>query len=234
MCIRDRLYFKGIVRVSVIHMLLSLVASLVLLAVLLERALAGTGRAGAAAALIFLLGATGALAAARGALLPRIAGRTTFAQALLAPPGIPVCPAPAGLPSIRCLLLDDSRLAAARFAADHTSPGERIFVGLTRHDKILVNDVFLYFAAGRLPATHWEQFDPGLQTSARIQSQMVEELQSQRVRCVILESTWDRAEEPNESARSSGVHLLDTYIRRHYRLVRRYGDVYVLLRQAPA
>jgi hypothetical protein len=69
-----------------------------------------------------------------------------------------------------------------------------------------------------------------LQTRADIQSEIVAELQARSVHCVVLESQWDDIIEPNESARSSGIHILDEYIRLHYRRVQTFGNVSVFFR----
>jgi hypothetical protein len=56
---------------------------------------------------------------------------------------------------------------------EHTKDNEVIFSGLTRHDKIFSNDIMIYFVAKRGPVTKWHQFDPGLQTTATIQTEIV-------------------------------------------------------------
>jgi len=90
-----------------------------------------------------------------------------------------------------------------------------------------------YFAMDRMPATRWHHFDSGLQTSERIQREIVAELESQRVRFAILETTWDGIAEPNGSGRSSGVKVLDEYLRGAYSAVAQFGEIYVLERNAP-
>jgi hypothetical protein len=59
----------------------------------------------------------------------------------------------------------------------------------------------------------------GLQTTAPIQNEMVSELEGRKPRIVVLESDWDNVKEPNGSARSGGVTILDDYIRVHYETV---------------
>jgi hypothetical protein len=87
-----------------------------------------------------------------------------------------------------------------------SQPGEMIFVGLNRRDKIWVNHVGLYFSAERRPATHWHQFDPCLQTRAEIQIRMIGELTRNHVRWVVRDASYDSIVEPNQSSASSGVH----------------------------
>jgi hypothetical protein len=118
---------------------------------------------------------------------------------------------------------DYSRVAT--YLRAHTQPDERIFVGLDRHDKILLNPVALYFAVGRLPGTHWHHFDPGLQTRADIQAAIISDLQRNRVRWVVRDASFDKVDEPNGSAHSSGVTLLDRYLDANYREVAASGEV---------
>jgi hypothetical protein len=117
---------------------------------------------------------------------------------------------------------------AISYIQEHTSENEGILAGLTRHDKIFCNNVLFYFLSQRSPVTKWDQFDPGVQTTIEIQSEMAGELQERHPRYVVLSSEWDNIEEPNESARSSGVTVLDQYIHANYRAVAAYGPVTIL------
>jgi hypothetical protein len=71
-------------------------------------------------------------------------------------------------------------------------------------------------------------------TSASVQREMRDDLQRTRTPLVV---RWVAAAatmvEDNGSGRSSGVTLLDDYLRSHYTQVGRYGD-YVLLQRDPA
>ena len=233
------LYLKGLVRVSVVHMLASLIPSLILLAVLLEKAWDQGYLARIAIGVLCGLTLISTLDASIATARSRIAEGSTmlaqmrsgvFSSSVL---GSTLCAAPRGIPRIQCLSLDADRAEATRFVIANTRSDERIFVGLTRHDKIFISDAAMYFAAGRLPATRWHQFDPGLQTRADIQTEIIAELQAGRIRYVVLESHWDEKVEPNDSARSSDIHLLDDYIRGFYQPVRTYGKVAVLFRASP-
>ncbi len=105
---------------------------------------------------------------------------------------------------------------------DVVPPGERIFVGNGRHDRIYINDVMFYFLSGRGSATRYHELHPGLATTAGVQREIVRELEAHRVGHVVLN---DRSHppEPNASSRSSGVHLLDEYLRREFVPVRTFG-----------
>ena len=71
---------------------------------------------------------------------------------------------------------------------------------------------------------------PGVVTTAPVQTEIVGSLRRAHTRVVV---RWldPRAEqvEPNGSSRSSGVHILDDYLKAHYRPLARYGVYQVLL-----
>jgi hypothetical protein len=127
--------------------------------------------------------------------------------------------------------VEPDRSLAIGYLMKHTKPGERIFVGVNGHDRIYENDVSAYFLTGRLPATKWHQFDPGLQTSAEIQSDMVAEFEVAKPRYIWLETSWNMVSEPNDSSKSSGVHILDGYINDNYEAVETFGAISILQRK---
>jgi len=128
--------------------------------------------------------------------------------------------------------LEPDRNAAIDFIKKHTALHERIYIGLNRHDKVFVNDVASYFQAQRMPVTKWHHFDPGLQSSAKVQTEIIGDLEKNKLQYVWLESSWDDVAEPNESAKSSGVYLLDVYIRDHYQLEQTFGRITIWKRIA--
>jgi len=219
-------YLKGLVRVSPIHLMSSILASILALGALAPLAWRHGVAIRAAFAIIAAAAGIAALESAASALAQRAGRRAMVAQ-------MDSCATPPGLGNIACLRLDRDRERAASLVAGHTKPGERVFVGLGRHDKIHINDVVSYFAMDRMPATRWHHFDSGLQTSERIQQEIVAELESQHTRFAIIETTWDAVAEPNGSGVSSGVRVLDDYLRAKYRAVAQFGEVYVLERNAP-
>ena len=87
-----------------------------------------------------------------------------------------------------------------------------------------------YFAAQRLPAVKWTEFDPFLENRADIQQEMIAELEQHKPPYVVLDSEYDKAWEPNGSSVSTGVHLLDDYISAHYKTVEQYGELTILQR----
>jgi hypothetical protein len=232
------LYFaKGFVRVSPIHMAMAIVTALALTGVATARLNAHRGacRAGLIAALVLTAGITLGLFARNAA---QASGRFRAIVVDAAPsiPGLPLqsvrvsCSALTGAQRLGCFSIDQDHLRTLEFLRAHTRPGEYLYVGLGRHDKIFINDVALYFLAGLRSATKWHQFDPGLQNSVEIQRNMIDELGRNNPNYVVLESQWDDVIEPNASARSSGVVLLDDYIRHNFHLVAAFGTISVLNR----
>jgi hypothetical protein len=124
-----------------------------------------------------------------------------------------------------CFLVDYGRMQTIEFIAAHTSPDQKLFVGLSRHDRTFGNDNLIYFATQRLPATKWSHFDPGLQSSHPIQSEMVGELAAASPPYIILDSEFNSIQEPNDSSVSSGVTLLDDFIHSKYRYVQSFGEM---------
>ena len=135
------------------------------------------------------------------------------------------CHPPDGLERIRCFTLDQHRIDAIRFVQQRTRENDYIYVGTNRHDKIYINDILFYFASKRLSATKWHHFDPGIQTTKDIQSEIISDLHMRTPRYVVLSSEWDDVQEPNESALSSGVTLLDDFLKANYKLVASFGSL---------
>jgi hypothetical protein len=112
---------------------------------------------------------------------------------------------------------------SAFFIREHTTPEERIFVGCGRHDRIARNEPIVYFLAERLPATKYHFLEPGIATTRDGQAEITAGLERYRVKYLALSTAADDVSEPNESAISSGVFVLDNYIHSRYRLIRQFG-----------
>lgn len=229
------LLLKGLVRVSPIHMMLAIVPALVVLA-----ALAGSGwrggamrRLGAAAVLAVVVAPTLGAAWTLVATNLRIKDLSVGGW-LLAHSGLPgtafVGRACESVATTGFARVTPNVARVATYLLASTQPDDRILVGLDRTDKVFINAPSLYYMARRLPATHWHQYDPGLQTRADIQTAMIGELQQGDVRWVVRDATFDAVAEPNDSARSSGVRLLDGFVEAHYRPVAASGPIEVWLR----
>lgn len=226
------LFAKGWVRVSTLHMMTAIVPALVVLGLCADALWSRRRRAGSAL-LVLLVTAPAALDAASEARLHvGDAARSPLGWIARAAidreplsSGPPNCPQ---RPAFWGARIGPDEAAIANYIRRVTPAEERILVALDQHDRVWVNAVSLYFIADRMPATHWHQFDPGLQTRADIQAAMIDELRAQPVRLIVRDRTFSY--EPNDSRRSSGVHLLDDFIARHYRKVAVAGARSVWLR----
>jgi hypothetical protein len=210
---------KGFVRATLAQMSMALVLCAPL-AAMAAQPIRGRGRIGSAMAVAARVLCLGLIVATEPAAL------APMVRNLTRPPD---CHPPAGLERIACFEMSQATVETAQYVQQHTGPDDPVFVGLNRHDKIFINDMTLYFAMNRVPATKWYQFDPGLQTSAPIQREIIGELQRVRPKLVVLEEIWKNMNEPNESSVSSGVTLLDDYIRQSYEPVATFG-VHTILR----
>lgn len=220
------LFYKGMVRVSSLHMLMSIIPATILVSVVAERLWQRRHRAAVAVLLV---------AAAIAPLAPlarearddiRSLDRTLVGWAMGAGRTDSPCAEETRRMPVR---FGEDYLRVAKYLRAYSASDERIFVGLNRHDRIFVNPIALYFAADRLPATHWHQFDPGLQTRADIQRKIIADLDAENVRWVVRDASFDAIREPNDSARSSGVFLLDQFIDDRYRPVARAGEIEIWL-----
>jgi hypothetical protein len=71
-----------------------------------------------------------------------------------------------------------------------------------------------------------------MQTTALIQERMIDELRGVKPKLIVLEK-WGELTDPNESSVSSGVTLLDDYIRQTYEPVATFGANTILRGRTP-
>jgi hypothetical protein len=232
------MYLKGVVRVSTLHLLQSIAPAIALFFVLLGR----LGRvSNTLRPIAFALGAVAALAfcamPARIAI-ETVAGNVAALRALMprAPLGLrgalaQLCAPSPGLERARCFQPRGEDASVVKFIESHTQSGEPIFVGTTRHDRIFVNNILIYFLADRPSATRWYHFEPGIQSSAPVQADIVDDIKARNVRLLVLSADWDNVREPNASAISSGVMLLDEYIRANFQEIVHFGSAAIWQRR---
>jgi hypothetical protein len=118
------------------------------------------------------------------------------------------------------------------FVRGRVPPGRPVLVAPPRFDRVRVGDPLLNVLLLRPNPTRYDVMQPGVVTTAAVQREMVRDLARRRTPVVI---RWTapvaRATEPNGSARSSGVTILDRAIAARYRRAARYGDYVVLVRR---
>jgi len=122
-----------------------------------------------------------------------------------------------------CMHVRPDQEQAIEYIQSHTSEGDRIFVGNSRHDQIFANDIMFYFLADRHSATKYHELHPGVATTLSVQRAIVEDLKRYDVEYIVLSSLFASVIEPNESGISSGITFLDDFLRRNYQLVEQFG-----------
>jgi hypothetical protein len=234
------MYVKGLVRISVPHLYLAIIPSVLLVAVLFQYRSIVFPRLRVFISVLALLFAVAAgWSALREmkslhldhASIPDVMVRFVRGQET----GVEKtwCKRESAETKGICFLSDEGHLRTIEFIEDHTSPEQKVYVGLTKHDRIFANDNLIYFASQRLPATKWSHFDPGLQNSYDIQKEMVHELDVNVPPYIVLDSEFELIREPNDSSKSTGVTLLDDYLESKYRIVETYGTMSIWQRIPP-
>jgi hypothetical protein len=92
---------------------------------------------------------------------------------------------------------------------------EKIFVGNYYHDRVLLNDMMIYFLTERDACTKYHELHPGVTTTAKVQTEIVNDFIKNKVHYIVL---CDNREflEKNQSRISSRVFILDNYIHNNF------------------
>jgi len=92
---------------------------------------------------------------------------------------------------------------------------ERFLSTNDRHDLIYANDMSFYYLLNRLPLTRWAHMEPGIQTTAPVQAEIIAEIEAYieaNGRAVVVLKPSRISLESNQSAVSSDVVILDQYL----------------------
>jgi hypothetical protein len=149
---------------------------------------------------------------------------------LLHPPAQAAVPGPAA-DGVRTDPADARALAALRAAVDRAAPpGGPVFVADPRHDRVTAGDPLLYTILDRRNPTRYDVMQPGVVTKASVQREIVRDLARTDVVVRWLDPRATHRE-PNGSARSSGVHVLDRYLAARFAPRGRFGVYELLVRR---
>jgi hypothetical protein len=130
-----------------------------------------------------------------------------------------------------CADLYPDQEQAVEYVRGHTAPGERVFVGNVRHDRVYASDVLFYFLADRHSPSRFHELVAAVANTLPVQRQIVEDIGRHDVRYVVLSSAFESLEEPNLSNAHSGVTVLDELIHTHYEPVAQFGVYSIWRRQ---
>jgi hypothetical protein len=227
------MYVKGLVRVSVVQMYLAIIPSLLLIAVLFEHRSVFSRPVRIAISWLLWLSAVPATWSALHEVRLEDLQHSSLVSLIGNVPEERTawCKMTSPLTEGYCFLPETDRMRAIEFIRSHTRPGQPLYAGLSHHDRVVANDNLIYFATQRLPATHWSHFDPDLQNRLDIQTRMVDELEQKAPPYVVLDSEFELSREPNDSAKSSGVTLLDDYIHDKYQPSESFGTMSIWQRK---
>jgi len=138
------------------------------------------------------------------------------------------------LPSTRCSLRGEpvqvcslaDLEAAVRFVKD--SKAGPIYVTTKRSDLVTSGAPLFYVLSGRDNVTRYDIAAPGVVTSAPVQEEIIGRLEATKALVVRYTAGITAAPEPNQAGKSSGVTLLDAFLRQSYKMVGRFGAWEVL------
>ncbi len=131
--------------------------------------------------------------------------------------------------------LEDWQQAMLMSLKFYSRRGESVYIGLARHDIVFANDVMSYFLFDRPIPTRYHEIHPGVVNTEPVQRAMIEEIAHAKPTLLYLTDMFEGVKEPNDSAKSSGVTLLDDYLKAHYSFYSTAGPFEILRRKdAPA
>jgi hypothetical protein len=111
--------------------------------------------------------------------------------------------------------------ALIRYVREQTSADDALYSGAVDHSTLVISDSLIYFLANRLPADRFVELDPGIANTVEGQREIVHELDTKRVPVIVLIAHEYR--EPNATATSNGVFVLDDFIRSRYEHAATFG-----------
>lgn len=114
------------------------------------------------------------------------------------------------------------------YVYNNTRPGEPIYSGVKDHSRLFVNDAMLYFLVDRPPADRFLELEPGISNTLSGQQEIIDALVKKNVRLIVLSEILSK--EPNLTARSNGIKVLDNFIRSNYHHHKDFGSQAVFVR----
>lgn len=148
------------------------------------------------------------------------------------------------LPTVSGLKLPRGRaeplVALADYVRRRVPPGQPIYVGVRRHDIIIISRPQIYFTVDRPPATRYHELHSGVVDTAPVQAEMIRDLKAKDVKLIVLidpfpDAMLDRVKRVIRSKQPQiGATALDAFIRANYTLARQFGKYAVWLRKPKA
>jgi hypothetical protein len=124
------------------------------------------------------------------------------------------------------------------FTDAHVAPDEPVYLGVERHDAIVINNPRFVWLLDRPCATRYHELHPAITDREDVQREMIAELERRGVRCaVIWRFGWAKAmldsivAQRRSAIRQCGSTLLDEFLAREFRPVLEVGEYVVLWRE---
>ena len=110
-----------------------------------------------------------------------------------------------------------------RWVDANVPASQPIYVATRRSDLMTAGAPLFYVLAGRRNATPYDIAAPGIVTSAPVQKEIIRDLKRAKAPVIRYSAGITAAPEPNLAGRSSGVRLLDEWLRANYVEAARFG-----------
>ena len=112
-----------------------------------------------------------------------------------------------------------------------TAPHDRIFICPQQGQSNQSNDIFLYYAAQRIPVSYFHEFHPGITDKVMTQNHIINDCLYHKCQVIIRQHL--PSVQPVQKVNNAPASVLDTFITRHYEKVRSINgyDIMILLPQ---
>jgi hypothetical protein len=127
--------------------------------------------------------------------------------------------------------------AVVNFVDQHVARDQAIYVGLTRHDIMLTNDMEIYFALNRPIAVRYHEMHPAIADTTNAQQEMIVGLERSQPPLIITKGIFgdDVLDQVKANYQSKlpdiGAKALDNYIHEHYLFTNDFSPYYVWTRK---
>jgi hypothetical protein len=115
------------------------------------------------------------------------------------------------------------------YVKSQVSPDQKIFVGLRRHDVIVINDVMIYYLLDRPIATKYHELHPAIADTEMGQSEIISELLEDEVSLIVLKYLFPESVlewvklNRLQNLPQTGATNLDEFIKENYENTRTFG-----------
>lgn len=116
-----------------------------------------------------------------------------------------------------------------QYVNEHVPRDQALFVGLNRHDVIIIGNVMIYFVLDRPIAIRYHELHPAIADTARVQQEIIADLEHKNVSVLILKPIFsdDKLDRTKsfflKNLPKVGATDLDRFIRENYESVQRFG-----------